>query len=111
MLRGPRHGEALRIVCEFLFEETARNRVLALYDLFGGSGCDNLSSTPPALGAHVDNVVGALDHIQVVLDDDDRVALIDKPVEHAEQHLDVLEVQSRRRPVQRLYLFACILPV
>ncbi len=35
-----------------------------------------------------------------MLDDDNGVALVDKTVEHAQQHLDVLEVQTGRRLVK-----------
>ena len=55
---------------------------------------DDESSTPPSFESHIDNVVGTLDHVHVVLDDNHRVALIDKTIEHTEQHLYVLEVQA-----------------
>ena len=35
-----------------------------------------------------------LDHVEVVLDDDDRIALVDEAVEHVEQLADVFEVQA-----------------
>ena len=40
----------------------------------------------------VDDVIGALDHFQVVLDDDDGVALIDQFIERPKQPLDVVEM-------------------
>ena len=52
------------------------------------SGVPSATTTPTAgaaLGAEVDHPVGALDHVEVVLDDDDRVALVDQALEHAEQ--------------------------
>src|SRR5699024_2374736 len=61
---------------------------------------------PPAAGApvgtEVDDVVGRLDDVQVVLDDDHRVPLVDQPVQHLEQLADVLEVQARGRLVQHV---------
>ena len=53
-----------------------------------------------ALGAHVDDPVGGLDDVEVVLDDDDRVALVDEAVQDVEQALDVGEVQAGRRLVE-----------
>ena len=50
----------------------------------------------PALGAHVDQMVGDLDDVEVVLDDDDRVAAVHEFVEHLQQQADVLEMESRR---------------
>ena len=53
-------------------------------------------SPPPIapFGPEVDDPVGGLDHIQVVLDDDDRVARVDQSVQHLEQLVDVVEMQA-----------------
>ena len=59
--------------------------------------------SPPgvaALGAEVDELVGGLDHVEVVLDHDHRVALLDQAVEDLEQPLDVGEVQAGGRLVE-----------
>jgi hypothetical protein len=45
-------------------------------------------------------VVGGLDHVQVVLDDDHRVPGLHQPVQAVQQLLDVGQVQARRRLVQ-----------
>ena len=55
-----------------------------------------------ALGAKVDNPVGVLDDVEVVLDDDDRVALVDQALEHSEQLVDVIEMKPRGRLVQHV---------
>jgi hypothetical protein len=47
-----------------------------------------------ALGPHVDEPVGGLDDVQVVLDDDDGVARVAQLVQHLEQQVDVGEVQA-----------------
>src|SRR5690606_13889316 len=44
--------------------------------------------------------VGVLDDVEVVLDDDDRVALVDEVLQHVEQAADVLEVQAGGRLVE-----------
>ena len=87
---------------EFLLEKTARNRLLGLSHLLRGSTGDDLSSTPSTLGSHVNNVVGTLDDVQIVLNDDNGVAFLDKTVQHTEQHLNVLEVQTCRRLVKNI---------
>ena len=56
----------------------------------------------PPSGPHVDQPVGGLDHVEVVLDHHDRVALVDQPAEHAEQLADVLEVQAGGRLVEHV---------
>jgi len=45
-------------------------------------------------------MVGDLDHVEVVLDHDNRVPGYDEPVEHLEQALDVCEVQAGGRLVK-----------
>ncbi len=42
------------------------------------------------------------DHVQIVLDDQHRVAGVDEVVQHLEQQLDVGEVQPGRRLVEQI---------
>ena len=61
------------------------------------SGVPATTTSPPPLppsGPEVDDPVGRLDHVEVVLDDDDRVARVDEAVQHFEQLAHVLEVQA-----------------
>ncbi len=60
----------------------------------------SVAALVPALRPHVDQPVGGLDHVEVVLDDDDAVALLHEPVEDLQQPLDVGEVQAGRRLVE-----------
>ena len=53
-------------------------------------------------GAEVDDPVGVRHHRLVVLDDDDRLAGVDEPVEQAEQLVDVGEVQAGGRLVEHV---------
>jgi hypothetical protein len=58
-----------------------------------------LEDALPARGAtawsHVDEVVGMGQHIEVVLNDHQRMALVDEGVERVEQALNVVHVQAR----------------
>ena len=63
------------------------------------------------LRADVDNVVGNLDYVGVVLDDYDRVALVHQGVEHAEQLAYVLEMQARCRLIENVQRPLCGGPV
>src|SRR5262249_11731166 len=69
-------------------------------DLLRGPGGDHLTPRLPALGAEVDEAVGGLDHVEVVLDHDDGVAGVDETAEDVEQALDVGEVKTGRRLVE-----------
>ena len=65
---------------------------------------DPLAIDPPATAAafrpEIDHAVGAPDDVEIVLDDDHRVALVDEFVEHVEQLAHVLEVQAGGRLVE-----------
>src|SRR5215213_4759808 len=63
-------------------------------------GRDHLTSGLAALRPEVDDPVGLLDHVEVVLDHEHRVARVDEPLQHLEQLLDVGEVEAGRRLVE-----------
>ena len=60
-------------------------------DAFGGSFGDDVTAVVPALGPEVDNPVGGLDHVEIVLDADDGVAQVAEAVEYVEQLAEVEE--------------------
>ena len=57
---------------------------------------DDLAAGVPALGAQVDDMIGRLDHVQVMLDYDDSVAGVYQTVEAFQQTFDIGEVQAGR---------------
>src|SRR5690349_7989943 len=61
---------------------------------------DDATAVVAGPGTEVDDPVGVGHDRLVVLDDDDRLARLDQPVEQAEQLLDVGEVQAHRRLVE-----------
>src|ERR1035437_5244934 len=62
-------------------------------DLLGGAHRNRHPPLLAALGAHVDQPVRALDHVEVVLDHDHAVARVDEALEDLQQPLHVGEVQ------------------
>src|SRR5262249_57339632 len=81
-------------------QEPSRGRLIAARDFLRRAR----GNDPPAAGAslrpEIDDVIGRLDYVEVVLDDDNRVALVDETGEHVEQLPRVLEVQAGRRLVE-----------
>jgi len=78
-----------------------------VYDAATSATCSACRSRPAArhprpFGTEVDHPVGLLDHVEVVLDHEHRVAGIDQPLEHLEQLLDVGEVQTGSRLVENV---------
>ena len=65
-------------------------------DCGGRAGTDDLASAVAAFGPKVDDPVGGGDHVEVVLDDHDRVARRDELPERGEEGRNVVEMQSGR---------------
>ena len=63
---------------------------------------DNPAAIVAGAGAEVDDPVGVRHDRLMVLDDDDRFAGVDEPVQQAEQLLDVGEVKAGRRLVENV---------
>src|SRR5262249_33983767 len=72
--RGGSGGEQPR-------QKPAGGRLLARRDLLGSAAGDQLATVVAPFRAEVDDVIGRLDHVQVMLDHDDRVAVFNQPVE------------------------------
>src|SRR3954471_22312484 len=69
-------------------------------DLLGRAFGHRPAPTRAAFRPHVDQPVRRLDHLEIVLDDDHRVARVDQRVQHLQQLPDVLEMQAGGRLVQ-----------
>ena len=66
-----------------------------------GRSCHHhLSAASSALGAEVDDPVGRLDHVEIVLDNHDRATRLDQPAKRRQQLADVVEVQAGGRLVE-----------
>ena len=78
-------------------------------DLFGSALRDDTASVAASRRAHVEEVVHGLEHIEVVLDDDDRIASLGQSLEHVQQHSDVLRMQSRGRLIEDVQGASCLL--
>ena len=63
---------------------------------------DDSAAGVAAAGAQVDDPVGGLDHVEVVLDDQHGVTHVHQAVQHRQQRLNVGEVQAGRRFVQHV---------
>ena len=50
-----------------------------------------------AFGAQIDDPVGVLDHIEVVLDDNQGISAISQSVQDLQQSINICKMKSRRR--------------
>jgi hypothetical protein len=69
-------------------------------DIFRCAGYDDFSAFLASLWTQVDHVVSHLDHIRMVFDYNNRVALFDQLIEYAEELLDIREMQAGRRLIE-----------
>src|SRR3954469_14660905 len=69
-------------------------------NLLGRARGDDPAATSPALRPEIDDPVGRLDDVEVVLDDQDGVAGVDESMQDLEELLDVGEVEAGRRLVE-----------
>src|SRR5689334_21935097 len=72
--RGLLHRPAL----QKLLQEHARMRARFLDDVFRRALGDHFAAAVAALRAEIDDPVGRLDDLEIVLDDYDRIALVDQ---------------------------------
>ena len=69
-------------------------------DIFGGSGDDEFASSVTSFRTNIDDPVGGLDDVEVVLDHHDAVALLDEALKGFQQDGDVIDVETGGRFVK-----------
>lgn len=79
----------------FIAHALSREGFRDLHQVFGQAFEHDAASFLPPVGSKVDNPVGALDHLLVVLDDYQRVAVMHKGIEGLQQFADIVKVESR----------------
>ena len=61
---------------------------------FGGARDDQLAAMRPGLGTKIDHPIGRLDHVQIMLDDEDRMPGLHQVLKGLEQDPDIFEMQA-----------------
>ena len=82
----------------------------ALLQILWSTFEDHLTAHAACLGTEVDNPVGTLYHIHIVLHDNDSVTVGNQGIERLEQTLYVVEMQTRGRLIEdEHYLFGVVI--
>ena len=71
---------------------------------------NNLTTLVTPLGPQVDQPVRTADHIQIVFDADDRIALVNQTLHHVHQLVDVIEAEAGGRLINQIERLACRTP-
>ena len=103
-VRGDIRGSIQRSPAIFqrfgLLQELARIAFLHLFEPFRRSCVNEISTAVAGFGSKVDDPVGGLDHVGIVLDHKNRMALPDQRIEGGQQLADMMEMKSRRRFIE-----------
>ena len=75
-------------------------RGFALCNGLWRTGDEDFTAAAAAFRAKIDNPVRGFNHVQVMLDDHDGVALIAQLMQHVQQLLDISKVQTGGRLIQ-----------
>ena len=70
--------------------------------MFGRSFGDDFATAVTTFRTEIDHPVGAADHVQVVLDDQDASAVLDEAVESCQELGNIVEMQTRGRLVENV---------
>ena len=93
---------------KFFFQELRSISLRALCHFFGCTARKEFSPALTAFWSHIYDIVCHFDNVKIMLDNNDRIALIDQLVQHIHQHADILKVQSGGRLIKNIERLACI---
>ena len=71
-------------------------------NIFRSALNDNLTSTCSGFGTKVNDPVGGFDDIEIVLNHNDRIALLDKTIQYTQQLQDVIKMQAGCWLIQKI---------
>ena len=80
--------------CQFRLEEGGSRSLTLFHHSFGSAFCDDVATTAATFGTHVDDVVCHFDHVEIVLNDNHRIAFVHQLVEYVDEHTDVLKMKT-----------------
>src|SRR5208283_4746488 len=72
----------------------ARIRFFTARNVFGSSLCHDAAATLTTFRSEIDNPVGLFDDIEIVLDDQDRIAEIDQALKNIDELSHIVEMQA-----------------
>ena len=81
-------------VVEFILQVLASKAFLACCHLFRRSNADDITALVSAVRSKINDVVGTLNHLQIMFNNDNAVATFNKGIEGIEQSSYVVEVQA-----------------
>lgn len=90
------------VSAEDALESLTGCREFHLDDPLGRAGGDNLATAVPTFGPEIEDPIGHLDDIQIVLDYDYRVAQINQAVQDVQELFDIVKVKAGRGLIENV---------
>ena len=85
---------------QLFFQKLSCITVLRQYNFFRSARGNDSAARVAAFRPQIDNMIGHLYHVQIMLDNDNRIAHIHQSIQHIEQIMNIGEMQAGRRLVQ-----------
>ena len=80
----------------------SRIRYIALSDLLRRSPGNHRAALVTAFRPDINQIIRRLNHIQVMFNDNDRIAAVRQSAQNLDQLMDIGKMQSRRRLIQNV---------
>ncbi len=102
ILRYSGRCSTVHLAAQHVPENLPGPRTINLCYLFRRPGRDQPPALVPSLRAQIKNPVCGFHHIHIVLDDNDSVSLVTKPVQHFQQVAGIMKMEAGRRLVENV---------
>src|SRR5438477_9599093 len=87
-------------VCGIFLQVSPSVGIFRRCNLLGGAFRHDVPAAVAALRTEIDHPIGAADHVEVVLDDQNTAAILDEPLKRVQQLGDVVEVKTGGRLIE-----------
>ena len=77
---------------KLLFEESSGDRIFLVCHLFGCAKSHDISAISPPFRTKVNDIIGALYHIHIVIGGDYGISFLDQFFKHRKQYLNIFEI-------------------
>ena len=103
---GTQNSQLLFFGGKFFFEVLGGVALSVLDDLFGCAGGNDFSAGVAAFGTKVNDIIGHLDHVQIMLDHNDGIAQIGQSPQNIHQVMNIGKVQAGRWLIENIQRMA-----
>ena len=93
----------LKLFCQIFLQILTGITFRTLYYLFRCSLCYDRTTVGTALRSDINNIIRRHDHIQIMLDHNDRITAFCQALQNIDQLMNICKMQTGRRFIQNIY--------